>query len=171
MNQTRVTWAVACTLLLVSGCDNGEFREIVSEEGRFKVQMPGTPKETSQFVLGFTMKTWSLEKKEGGYAVAFADIPMASKESDIQIQKRLEGARDGMVSNTRSKLTSSSRTTLNGKYPGRDVEADLPDQKGILRARIYLVGQRLYQIMVVGTKPWANSADATKFLDSLIVTP
>jgi hypothetical protein len=75
-----------------------------------------------------------------------------------------------MISNIKAKLTSASRTTLDGKYPGRNVEAELPDKKGILRARIYFVGQRLYQIVVLGKNQLVDSKDATKFLDSLVVT-
>jgi hypothetical protein len=76
-----------------------------------------------------------------------------------------------MVRNVGGTLTSESRITLSGKYPGREVQADIPSKKGALRARIYLVDRRFYQAMVAGTKPWATSADATKFLDSFVLTP
>ncbi len=170
MNKTIVVCAVAGTLLMVSGCDKGEFREISSTEGRFKVQMPGSPTEKTDYAVGVAMKTWMLEFADGGYAVAYADMPIPAGESDYLTQKRLEGARDGMVRNINGKLTRSSQTALQGKYPGRDVEAELPGDKGILRASIYLVGQRIYMMMVLGKRAWVNSADASKFLDSLVVT-
>jgi hypothetical protein len=55
-------------------------------------------------------------------------------------------------------------------YPGRDIEAELPNGKGLLHARFWIVNKRLYQLMVVGTHSLAGSADATKFLKSLTLT-
>jgi len=177
MTKTRFLFAVACGFLIVSGCsktgsnNSNEFKEFASAEGRFKVLMPGTPKEESQAAAGTNMKTYSLTEKEGAYMVAFADLPLPKGMKEPEIQKRLDGARDGMLSNVGGKLTNSSKITLSGKYPGREVQATLPKQQdGLLIAKIYFVNQRLYQIMVTGTKAWAGSADATKFLDSLVVT-
>lgn len=171
MTRSGTLWAMACGLLLVSGCGKAEFKEFASADGRFKVQMPGTPKEETQTAAGATMKIYSLQEKDGAYAAAFADLPIPSGESEAQLQARLDGSRDGMVRNVGGTLTSESRITLSGKYPGREVQADIPSKKGVLRARIYLVDRRLYQVMVTGTKPWATSADATKFLDSLVLMP
>jgi len=36
----------------------------------------------------------------------------------------------------------------------------------LFRARVYLIEQRLYQVVVFGTKEAATSKDADKFLDS-----
>ena len=43
-------------------------------------------------------------------------------------------------------------------------------QPGSLRARIFLVGKRLYQVMAIGTADFANGDAATAFLDSFTVT-
>jgi len=171
MTRKVVLLAAVCGLLLVSGCEKEEFKEFASGEGRFKVQMPGTPREETNFAAGTSFKTYSIQEMNGAYAVAFADMPIPSGERDAQIQARLDGARDGMVRNINATLTGSSFIRLNGKYPGREVRADLPGKKGILRARVYLVDRRLYQVMVVGTTSWANSPETTTFLDSLVVTP
>ncbi len=67
-------------------------------------------------------------------------------------------------------LVSTSRITLDGKHPGLEVRANLNEQPGIARSRIYLVEGRLYQLTVAGTEPRATSADADRFLNSLVVT-
>ncbi len=174
MRQNRIAWAVGCVLLLVSGCGKAgkaEFKEFASAEGRFKVKMPGTPKEEMHFAGLVSMKVYSVQEENGAYAVAFADMPISMPESAAQVQARLDGARDGMVKKANATLTSAHSISLRGTHPGREVNADLPAQKGKLRARVYLVDKRLYQVMVVGTKSWTTSSDATKFLDSLVVTP
>lgn len=38
--------------------------------------------------------------------------------------------------------------------------------QGQIRARIYLVGNRLYQVMVIGTDSYTTSSGANAFLDS-----
>jgi hypothetical protein len=40
------------------------------------------------------------------------------------------------------------------------------DGKKIFRGRVYLVGQRLYQVVIFGPKELASSKDAEKFLNS-----
>jgi hypothetical protein len=39
-----------------------------------------------------------------------------------------------------------------------------------MRARIFLVGKRLYQVSVRGTETYVNGAEASAFLDSFMVT-
>jgi hypothetical protein len=57
MTRNDALWVVVGGLLLISGCGKAEFKEFASPGGRFKVQMPGTPKEETQNVNGMTMKT------------------------------------------------------------------------------------------------------------------
>ena len=39
-----------------------------------------------------------------------------------------------MLRNIGATLSSESRITLNGKYPGRELQGDIPKSKGIVRA-------------------------------------
>src|SRR5262249_12457114 len=64
-----------------------------------------------------------------------------------------------------SKLTSEKKITL-GRYPGRDYAVKLADQAE-MRGRVYLVGNRMYIVLVKGAKEFANSPDADHFLQSL----
>jgi hypothetical protein len=144
--------------------------EFTSADGRFKVQMPGTPKEGSQASGGATMKTYSIESRNGAYVVGYADLPIPANEPEAAVQERLDGARDGAVRGGNATLSNSYRITLAGKYPGREFSATLNGTKGILRAKVYLVKGRLYQVMVIGTDSFANSSDSRQFLDSFALT-
>jgi hypothetical protein len=165
MKHPRVLWAVACGFLLVAGCGN-QLKEFTSPEGKFKVMMPATPKEGTQTVNGITVKSYNFQEKGGTYSVSFMELPAG--QSDAELQARLEGLSSSWVRELEAKNTNSSKITYNQIYPGRELEADLPAQMHI-RARYYLKGRVVYKISVLGDKPWASSAKASKFLDSLVI--
>ena len=113
-----------------------------------------------------------VESKDGACIIGVADLPIPDGETPEQIQDRLDGARDGAVRNVNGTLTSSSQITLGKqKYLGREFNATITKPKeGQLRARVYLVGKRFYQVIVMGTNEYATSKEATAFLDSFRVT-
>jgi hypothetical protein len=159
-----------CVVVLASGCKQAQWAEFASPEGRFKVQMPGTPTQKSEYTAGVEMKMFMVEQKGGAFAVAYADLPIPQRESAQQTQLRLNGARDGCIQNVKGSLANESRITLEGKFPGRDIEVNLPAQKGLMRNKIFVVNQRLYQVMVIGSPAWTNSAEAKKFMESFALT-
>ena len=53
-----------------------------------------------------------------------------------------------------------------GEYPGREIQIDVANGNRLFRVRAYLVDQRLYQVVILGTKENATSKAADKFLDS-----
>jgi hypothetical protein len=145
-------------------------KEFVCAEGKFRVMLPGTPREQTQRVAGITMKMFMVEQGGGAYMAAFADVPIRSDEPEWQTQQRLNGARDGALRNVQGVLVREGRIRLHGREPGREIEANLPNQRGVLRARFYIVGRRMYQVMVVGNRQWVSSGDADRFLNSLSLT-
>ncbi|HMC88526.1 MAG TPA: hypothetical protein VKI17_03215, partial [Gemmataceae bacterium] len=147
------------------------FREFTSAEGKFRVEMPGSPTEGSVFVAGVFLTTYTLEERDGAYGVAYIDVPVIGNLSSMQITQALNGACEGMVRNVNGKFTGESAIRLNGKYPGREVRAELPVKDGLIKGRLYLVNRRVYMVMVTGLSNWVNSANAKRFLDSLEVTP
>jgi hypothetical protein len=162
---------VSMSLLLATGCGPEQMKPFTSAEGKFTAQMPGTPTEKTQMAAGITFKMYMVETRSGGMVVGVADMPIGANESEAMIQQRLDGARDGAVKNINGTLAGSSQITLAGKYPGRELTANLPENKGILKARIYLVGARMYQVMVLGNAAYVNSENAGKFFDSFSVNP
>jgi hypothetical protein len=156
----------------MSGKSGGSqsFREFTSEEGKFKVEMPGSPSRETVSAHGLTMISFQVEEKDGAYGVAYADIPMLGAASSALITRALDSARDNMVSKVNGKFTGESRISLDGKYPGREIRADIPEKNGLIQGRLYLVKDRVYMVMVVGLPGWVNSANAKRFLDSLELT-
>jgi hypothetical protein len=160
-----------CVVMLASGCKKAEWAEFTSKEGRFKVQMPGTPRQKSEFAAGVDLRMFVVEQTGGAYVVAYADLPILERETAQQTQIRLDGARDGCIRNVNGSLTNETRITLEGKFPGRDIKANLPEKKGLMRNKIFVVNQRFYQVLVIGPPEWTNSAEAKKFMESFALTP
>ena len=159
-----------CAVVLFSGCGKRNFSEFTSKEGGFKVLMPGTPKEKKQDAQGVNMSMYIVEESSGAYFASYADLPIPKNEPDAKIQQRLDDSVKGAVTNVSAKVTSQSNIKLDGKYPGREIAADVPSKNGAMKLRIYFVGTRLYQVMVLGTKSWLKSSDSSKFFDSFQLT-
>jgi hypothetical protein len=170
MSTKSALFVVALGTLALTGCKRPT--EFTSTEYKFKATFPGSPKVDEQTALGVKFKMFSTDSRNGGVAVGVADMPIPPNEAEAEIQKRLDGARDGAIQNVGGKQRSSDRITLDGKYPGREFSADLTKPANAqLRARIYLVGTRLYQVLVVGTSNYVNSAEANTFLNSFKLLP
>lgn len=156
-------------VFLLSGCGSVEFKEFSNADGRFKILFPGTPKEKTQNAGGVTIRMFYVEQRNGGYFVAVNGLPQPVQDRDIK--NVLDGARTGALARSGGKLTSESDVTLAGKYPGREINADLTKPAaGKLRTRVYLVGDRMFQVMVMGTGSFVDGADTKKFFDSFQLT-
>lgn len=159
---------IAAVLPVASAGQDAE--PFTSKEGKFKAKFPAKPSEKSQTTNGITFTMHISTTKDGGYIVGIADLPIPDGETAEMTQKRLDGARDGAVGNVKGKLIDSKEVTLDKKYPGREFSASLPQKDGLVKARIYLAGKRLYQVMAIGTKDFVGGKDADAFLDSFKIT-
>jgi hypothetical protein len=132
-----------------------------------KVQFPGKPTEKTQKVGGVPQNFYQVEERNGAYTVNYADMPFPANEPPGKIKERLDEAVAGMGGPTGGKVVSQSEITLNGKYPAREFKLTITQPRtGLIRGKICLKGRRLYQVFVVGDESFANSANATKFIDS-----
>ncbi len=166
---------VAAMLLSVSlvGCQQATWSEYSSPEGEFSVLMPGTPTKQIRSVQTASgpLDAHMFLVEHGGvaYMVAFSDYPTMVIQ-DRPSQLILDGARDGAVANANGKLLGESMVSLNG-HQGRELDIEPMGGKVTIRARIFLVDHRLYQVMVLTPKGKDFSGDVRKFLDSFSLRP
>lgn len=153
--------------LVTSGCQK-PMEDFTSDAHKFKARFPGKPKLQSQpDPAGTTMQMYAVEDRNGVMAVAVADMPLPENMSETQVNGALEGAVNGQVRSGGGSLKTSSSIMVNGKYPGRELVASITQPKtGQVRSKIFLVKNRLYQVMVMGTDSYATSSQATEFLNS-----
>lgn len=139
----------------------------VSKPGRFSVVGSGTPQEQKQSVettagpVPVTM--YLFHTKTSTQFASYADYPPGSIQA-VTTTSALDGARDGFVRNVRGTLLNEREITYH-KHPGREFRVAAPG--GLLMlARVYLVGSRLYQLVVVARKDQFAEEEARKFLQS-----
>ena len=161
--------ALVCTGL--GRADDSKVQDFTSKEGKFSVAFPGKPKEATKDAdsaagkLSFTRFTY--EDGDTGLLVIYCDYPPKLRK-EKGAEKILDDARDGCVEKAKGKLTDEKKRTIGkDKEPGRELLIQLPDEgKPYFRSRMYLVGDRLYQVIVVGPEKYATGKDADAFLDS-----
>ncbi len=129
-------------------------KPFVSEAGGFRVALPGTPKEKVQSVPGINqpieIRMFLVERGDASYGATFCDYPEAIALADPD--RVLEGGIEGALKNLKGKLLAKRNITLQG-HPGREFSASFtaPNKApGLYRARAYLVGARLYQVILCG---------------------
>lgn len=142
-----------------------------SEEGRFSVLFPGEPKKNIKLLNTIAGKIdlvmYTAGSKKSGFVVGYADYPEEAVK-DPEPQKMLDGARDGALSNVRGELVDETVLDFQG-YPARELEIDVP-RRGTVRARLIIVGNRLYQMMVISPSDNILYEKGTEFFDSFEIT-
>ncbi len=170
-NHARILGLV---LVLAVGCNgnslfapDASWKEFRHENGRFTVLFPGTPKEDTQSAptaIGpIAVHFFTVESPEGMMAVAYSDFP-AELIRRGNVDKMLDGARDGAVANVGGKLVEEKKAGL-WDAPGRELLVKVKDS-AFCRCRLYLVKNRLYQVHVLGNRERVESPEADKFFNS-----
>jgi hypothetical protein len=161
---------LVCALLLGACAAAATPQAFKNDAGKFTVVAPVEMKESSQSVDTAVGKVdIYMFAGDGGnisYIIAYSDYPPAVANADVQ--SVLDGARNGAVSNSNGTLTGETKITLDG-YPGREFTMDTKDSTGrdiTAKARIYLVGVRLYQVLSMAVKGDALISNMDPFLNS-----
>ena len=171
MPKKLVLFFAALGTFAVVGCQK-PMTEFTSPEYKFKASFPGAPKQQEKTQVGLKFKVYSTEARDGAYMIMVSDMPIPPNEPDEELQARLDSAQDGAVQGAGGTLKTSTKITLDGKYPGREFSARITQPAdGQVRVRIYIVGTRVYQVMVIGTDSYATAAEADAFLNSFKLVP
>lgn len=154
-------------------------------DGRFHVDLPGTPKHEAQPAPGlpaeFVVQQFKVELNRGRlmYAVAYLDmstIPVAFFDTEAS----LNGSRQGAVNAVQGTLLKESRITLDG-HPGLEMEIDVPAgidpatrknrMKGKNVSRVYIVNRCLYVLEASGADLTLTSPDVQRYFSSFKLAP
>ena len=158
------------TALFMTGC-GAKLKEFRSKSGNFSVKAPAQLAEQPQTVDRSSGKTEAhtyLAERDGILYVAAYSV----FNDEILTQGNPEGflnnARDSMLASINGKLVLETRKSLRD-YPGRELVVNMKmvdGTDGVMKARIYLVENRLYQLMVIAGTQDAGAETITQFLDS-----
>lgn len=170
--RTRIV-ALAALLALTVTASGQDFKQYASGAGRYKIMFPGDVKsETTDIQAGkdtlkLTLDTVEL-KGDTVFMVSFVDATdeVAKKPAG----PRLDKVRDGNKGANGKVIEDKEITVTLGeeKFPGRDILIETPG--GYIRNRAVIAGNRLYQVMVQGSKDVVTSPSADKFFNSFEIT-
>ena len=172
MTRATVLVLLGAALLLGAcggGGGGGDWQTFDASEGGFRVAMPGKPTKgrdvltTAAGPLEGVNYVYTTPDQRGAYGIDYVDYP-AEVVRRNDPERILEAARDGLVGKLRGRVRDERRVSLEGQ-PGRAVELALADGR-VVRAQLYLVGQRQYQLVVVTPDERTAAKEAQRFLES-----
>jgi uncharacterized protein YceK len=158
------------TALFMTGC-GAKLKEYRSKSGNFSVKAPAQLAEQPQTVHTSSGKTEAhtyLAESDGILYVAAYSVFSDEIISQGTPEEFLNNARDSMLASINGKLVLETRKSLED-YPGRELVVDMKmvdGTDGVMKARLYLVKNHLYQLMVMADAEEANAETITQFLDS-----
>jgi TonB family protein len=146
-----------------------EWKEYVSEKGKFSVLLPGAPStgyrsgpSDSGAVISYVI---NYQKDAKAWSIDYFDLPAIPPNADA-VKKLLERRRDSYT----NRPSGEKSLTLNG-YPTLEFREPRDGRDRVRIIRIMLVKQRVYELWVVTQAKQAASEDATRFFDSFTPVP
>lgn len=148
-----------------------------TEDGSLAIKFPGEPTTETQTTpsdlgnLEVMMTSYSDNANKQFFMVSSVTYPVKPEEYDVQ--KGLEGAKNGAAANSGSTIVSDEPSDRFG-IPGKKLimNASQDNQKLTLRAEIYIdpKGPTLHQIMMVVEGDQVDTPAANAFFDSAQIT-
>ncbi|HYC44103.1 MAG TPA: hypothetical protein VED01_01345 [Burkholderiales bacterium] len=167
---------VTMALALAACTRDDEWKPLPVSEGGFSVLMRPQPQYARQVLDtpagNITAHLYSSDRPDSYFAVGYSDYPIALVLGSSP-DALFAGVRDTWVRRIDGRLGVSSPLRLEGKYQGLEFTAEgrVKDVDTFLQARIYLVDQRLYQVIAMGKKAEFPQAVANRFLNSFKLIP
>lgn len=127
-----------------------QWQTYTSSDGGFRVLFPSSPQTMTQSI---PLESWNLDlyvlmaqDATGEYLVVYSDYPDGFIERLSNRDALLEGVQQGFIQGMDATILSDRDLSL-GQHPGREIRYST--QQGVTGiAQFYLVGKRLYQLVV-----------------------
>jgi hypothetical protein len=152
---------LAFSSALCTGCAKAKvWTPFTTPDGKVSVLFPGTPKQQNTTASGLALNNYVCEFRTEAYLLSQTDLPPGGAGD-------LQGGVNGIAQNANGKILSQSPLSVNGQTGmAYEMEVSKP-VKGFATGRMFKVGNRLYQMMAMGTDCRASNPDVVKFLGSL----
>jgi len=141
-------------------------------DGTYTVKFPGKPRESSQTVqtqvgpINVVMVLYEAVGGKRGYAVSSTQYKIDPRKYNVE--KGLNGARDGIAKNLNATVTKETKINYKGT-PGREIYLTM--KQGKTKVHLYIVnggkGPTVYQAFVMDTAGNVDDTEIKAFLDSL----
>src|SRR5262249_6209784 len=133
---------------------SADWQEFAPPEGRFRVELPGQPRqqtETQSSPTGpvrVTRFDLGRKREDISYSIAYMDFSDEAMKQ-VQVGDRFRAARDGALAKIPGAQLESEGSCFCDTYYGYEVIAAAPD-KGRFTLRVYAVGNRFYLLTAAG---------------------
>jgi len=161
---------VLCSFFLFTCGSGSKPQEIKIGTGGFSIETPLVLKEEPVQAINVScgkvdVHLFSADKGDKSYFAAYYDYP-SDCVSKVGADKIFDQRRDGMMASILGKLLYEKKISLDGN-PGRELEVSAETKGGVylLKSHLFLVGNRIYHIMITSPKNVADNTDV-KFLNS-----
>lgn len=171
MNLPRLALLLLVWLTTASLALAQEWKTYVAGQDGFSVKVPGQPKRIANTIpsafgpVKLIFHGFSVDKL--AFFASFYDLP-PTWTGDVD--KALDGERNRGLGNTGCELVSEKPVDVAG-VKGRDVVADQTTGTQRVRARNFVIGRRLYSLILIGPRDETADAVAKEFFDSFALTP
>jgi len=164
--------AVGVLAVGLVGLAVGQEKKFAPKDGKFAVQFPGAPQSSTKSAQKTELHIYSVakEKEKANFLVIYSDMP-ADVIKGSTPEAVLKTGEEGLVNFYKAKITKATETKFKSggkEYPAREIVADKGD--GQIRLLLILAGNRLYQVLVIGTKEQASGKEADDFIKSFEIT-
>jgi len=146
-----LTLALAVATLANGFPQRGAWVKFSSREGRFSALFPAKPEHVTDDAGPYTNHTFAADDGWATYGVTYADLNAVPDDP----RSALDGARDVMIMG--NELVGETEIKLSG-YAGRELKIKSAGGAALSVTRLYLVGQRIYNVTVIFAP--ANTYDA-----------
>ncbi|HMO34993.1 MAG TPA: hypothetical protein PKA06_03020 [Gemmatales bacterium] len=136
--------------------------EFSPKDESFTARFPQTPSERANR----TGTTWQVAVKDRVYNVAKNPIANGEAASPGDINAALNAVKDGIIRRVEAKMLTERRLEHH-RIPAREYLFELPEQKGHLRIRCFVVKGYLWEVKVGGPKEYVADKEADQFLEGL----
>ena len=149
--------------------DTSGWVRFTSELGRFSVLIPEIPTaETPKTVQSdhgpYTTHLYITKVQNNIYLIGWVDY---DPNFNFNRQQELEANRDNFVNGVKATMTDSRPLTIDG-YQAIEFIAETAERT--FKSRVYMVGRRPYQIVVVSAKGAEDSVNVNRFFNSFKIT-
>lgn len=152
---------------------NYNWSKFTSEKGKFEVVFPSTPVESVEeksAIIG-KIKSYSygvsFTKPEVYFVVLYADLPTSRAMNQDDLRTHYDVVQSGLIELQEATLLGYKDVWVNNNL-GREITFKAGNE--FVKYRTYLVGNRVYQVMVTSAASLMNDKEVekntTKFLDS-----
>ena len=163
--------SISLTILAACGGSRPSPKIFAADKCGLTVQLPSQPKEESRTANAaggaLVITLYTLTEGNSIYVVSCNDFP-TDQVAAANKDRVLDNIGQGAMTNIGATLDNQTSVDLDG-HPGRDIlgHATIGGQNAVVRARVYLVGNRMIQTLVPGVKGQMSDANMQTYLTSL----